>query len=232
MVKGINPETGQVIDKPGRSPVENKPEPIVIQQTDNKNELKRLKDNPESIIITRQPEPVEPINNKQKIDNMAWKPKTIAGKILKGAVVAGGSVLGLATGIGAISGIAKGVGAVKGASTGIGGLVKTVDKIGQSAVNLVTGTTKEERQIISEVKAEAKDAQHQLDMVDKLVRAGATVEAARAKLGITSTELKEFDGEPVKSSSMFDFLQNKNVLLIGGAILALIVLPKLLKSRR
>jgi hypothetical protein len=157
---------------------------------------------------------------------MAWKPKTIFGKILKGAVIAGGSVLGLATGMGAVGGVIKGVGAAKGAAKGIGGLTKVFDKIGQGAVNLVTGTTKDERNIIKGVKDEAKAAQHQIDLVSKLVRAGASPADARAKLGIAEASLTSFEGEPIQAG-FASYLKNP-VVLIGGAV-GLFVLAKMFK---
>jgi hypothetical protein len=162
---------------------------------------------------------------------MAWKPKTIFGKIIKGAVVAGGSVLGLATGIGGIKGIVGGVGALKGASKGIGGLVKVVDKVKEGAVNLVTGTTKDERAQVNEVKKATKAATDKLEQVQRLIDAGATPEQARATVGLSPVELSEISGEPIKQAGMFDFLQNKNVLYIVGGLAALYFLPKLLKGK-
>ncbi len=118
--------------------------------------------------------------------------KTILGKILGGvakvikpvAVVAG-AVLG----IGAISGVVKGIGAAAGVATELKGIAKVVSKVTQSAVNLVTGTTKEERTQVAEVKAEAKAAQDKLDQVERLVQAGATRLKAEAMVGITASEL-------------------------------------------
>ena len=160
---------------------------------------------------------------------MAWKPKTVVGKILKGAVIAGGSVLGLATGFGAIGGVIKGVGALKGASTGIAGLTKVFDKVGQSAVNLVTGTNKDERNLITQVKDQTKAEIHKLSLVDKLVKAGATITEAKAKVGISDNELTTYDGAPVQKMGIGDYFNNPYILA-GAALVALIFLPKLLKK--
>jgi len=161
---------------------------------------------------------------------MAWKPKTVAGKILKGALIAGGGVLGLATGagaVGAVGGIAKGIGAVKGASKGIAGLVKVKDNLKEAAARLVTGNTKEQREILAEVRGEAKTSKQQLDFVEKLIAEGLSPEAARSRAGLTSSELKEVDGEQINKSGMFDFLQNKTVLYIAGALAGMYLLSKL-----
>jgi len=161
---------------------------------------------------------------------MAWKPKTIMGKIIKGAVIGGGSLLGLATGIGGIKGIAGGIGALKGASKGIGGLVQVVDKVKNGAVNLVTGTTADERNQVKQVKATTKAALDKLDQVQRLIDAGATAADARAMVGLSNTELTEISGEQIKQAGMFDFLQNKTVLYALGGLAALYFLPKLLKK--
>jgi len=161
---------------------------------------------------------------------MAWKPKTVAGKILKGAVIAGGSILGLATGFGAVGGVIKGVGALKGASNGIAGLTKVFDKVGESAANLVTGTNKAERALITEVKNKTRETLSKVDLVDKLVKAGATITEAKAKVGIADAELTEYDGKAVQSASIGDIFKGP----VGWAILgvgALFVLPKILNSK-
>lgn len=161
---------------------------------------------------------------------MAWKPKTVAGKILKGAVIAGGSVLGLATGIGGVGGVIKGIGAAKGAATGIGGLTKVFDKVGQSAVNLVTGYNKEERTLINQVKDKTRETLKKMELVDKLVKEGATVSEAKSKVGIQDAELTEYDGKPVQSASVGDIFKGP----IGWAALAvgaLFILPKILKIK-
>jgi len=158
---------------------------------------------------------------------MAWKPKTIFGKIIKGAVVAGGSVLGLATGIGGIKGVVSGIGALKGASQGLGGLVKVVDKVKEGAANLVTGTTKEERAQVNEVKKATKAATDKLEQVQRLIDARATPEQARATVGLSNTELSEISGEPIKAG-MFDFMSNP-VVKWGGIALGVYLLAKALK---
>jgi len=161
---------------------------------------------------------------------MAWKPKTIAGKILKGAVIGGGSILGLATGIGGVGGVIKGVGALKGASQGIGGLTRVFDKVGTAAVNLVTGTNKDERKLIAEVKDKTREAINKMSLVDKLVKAGASVSEAKSKVGISDVELTEYDGKAVQSASIGDIFKSP-IGLIAVGVTALFLLPKILKSR-
>lgn len=156
---------------------------------------------------------------------------TVVGKILKGAAIAGGSVLGLGAVIGGITGATAGTGALAGAVGGVKSVVQTVggavDKVGQAAVNLVTGTTKEERTQIKEVKAEAKAAADQLEQVDRLIKAGATPEDARNMVGIPAAQLQEYDGKPITTAG----IDTKTLLYIGGALLAVFLLPKLLKTR-
>jgi len=123
--------------------------------------------------------------------------KTILGKILGGvakvikpvAVVAG-AVLG----IGAISGVIKGAGAIGGTIKAATGIKAVVSKVAQSAVNLVTGTTKDEREQVKGIKEEAKDAQDKLDQVQRLINAGATRARAEQMVGITPSELGSANG--------------------------------------
>jgi hypothetical protein len=173
---------------------------------------------------------------------MAWKPKTIAGKILKGAVIAGGSVLGLATGIGIIGkvsqaasvakGVTSGTGILAKIATGAGAIKNKVDLLKESAANLITGVTQEQRDLIKDQKQESIAAQQKLTTVKKLMRNGATAADARASVGLAAEELTEVNGEVIQSAGMFDFLKNKNVQ-IGAAIIAgIVLLPKLLKKSR
>lgn len=164
---------------------------------------------------------------------MAWKPKTIFGKIIKGAAVGVGSVLSLATGVGAIKGIASGAGIASGIIGAVKSVPKTVDKVAQSAINLVTGTTKDEREIIKQERQETREANRKLNVVEKLVKAGATVSEARAKLGITSEELENYDGAPVKSAGLSELLTTyKTPLMIAAGVFgAIFLLPKIKKLR-
>jgi hypothetical protein len=157
--------------------------------------------------------------------------KGIFKKIIKGALIVGGSILGLGAGVGAIKGVVKGTGALAGIGKGVGGIRNTADKLKEGAVRVITGTTKVEREQIQAVKAEAKKAQDQLDQIQRLVNAGATPEEARATVGMAETELTSFEGEKLNKAGMFDFLQNKSVMYIAGALLLLFLVPKLLKSR-
>jgi len=157
---------------------------------------------------------------------MAWKPKTIAGKIIKGAVIGGGSVLGLASGIGAVGGIVKGVGAVAGGKTGLVAVKNVIDKVGAASTNLVTGTTKAERDIIKSFKSKTKEEKDKLDLFKKLVKAGATEAEARSAAGIKTEELQN---ESRKEAAVTSLLQNKTILYAAAGLLALVFLPKLLK---
>lgn len=174
---------------------------------------------------------------------MGWKPKTIAGKILKGATIAGGSVLGLAVGtsiVGKAGGIVKAaVNAVKNRKTAKGttvlsnagatvtsGIKATVDKVKESAVNLVSGLTAEQREILKQERQQTRAEEQKLKLIDKLIRAGATPAEARAKAGLEPEELVTYDGAPVQSAGFGDLLQNKNILIALGAIAALFMLTK------
>lgn len=174
---------------------------------------------------------------------MGWKPKTIAGKILKGATIAGGSVLGLAVGtsvVGKVGGVVKtAVNAVKNRKTAKGttvlsnagatvtsGIKATVDKVKESAVNLVSGLTADQREILKQERQQTRAEEQKLKLVDKLINAGATPAEARAKAGLEPEELVTYDGAPVQSAGFGDLLQNKNILIALGAIAALFMLTK------
>lgn len=157
---------------------------------------------------------------------MAWKPKTIFGKIVKGAVIGGGTILGLATGAGAIGGIVKGTGALAGIAKGVGSIKPIANTLKNSAMKLITGKTKEERQMINEQRELTRDEQHKLDLMEDLVNAGATPEEARAKLGIPESELTAFKGDEVKKSGMGDLFKSPVMLAAVGLLLLFFVLPK------
>lgn len=155
--------------------------------------------------------------------------KTIFGKILKGAAIAGGSILGL----GAVKGIIQGVGVAAGVGSSVGTVGKVIDKVGTAAVNLVTGTTKDERAQVKEVKTEAKEAADKLEQVDRLVKAGATIAAARSIVGLPAETLTTYEGETIQTAGIGEFITaNKKIIMIAGGVLAaLFLLPKLLKRR-
>jgi len=184
-----------------------------------------------------------------------WKPKTIFGKILKGAGSVIAPVLGVVTGIGAITGIAKGVGVLSGVGTAIKttatiggktvtGVKKVLDKVGGAAVNLVTGTTKEERLQVLEQKTIVRDQNDKLQQVDRLIKAGATKVAAMAKVGLNFTEtaaisdaLEKPDviggNKPdVEKPDVMTWVKDNPVLIGVGAIAAILLLPNLFKTRR
>lgn len=179
---------------------------------------------------------------------MAWKPKTIAGKILKGVVVGGASVLGVVAGTGIIGKAATAVGSVvkniragksventgttalsTAGQTITSAIRKTVDRVKESAGNLISGITKEQRDMVRAQKEETREYLEKLKTVDKLVNAGATPAEARAKVGLEPEELTTYDGEPIKTAGFGDVLQNKNVLYAIAGVAALLLLSKKLR---
>lgn len=122
--------------------------------------------------------------------------KTILGKILGGAAKIVLPVVGAVTGIGAISGLVKGVGAVAGVAGAFKGVGKSIDKVATAAVNLVSGTTKDQRQLIQDQKEDTREDTQKLTTIDKLIRAGDTVADAAAKVGVPMTALKGLFGVP------------------------------------
>jgi hypothetical protein len=109
----------------------------------------------------------------------------VVGKVAKVVL----PVVGVATGIGAIAGISKGVGAIAGIGGVLAGGKKVIDKVGVGAVNLVTGTTQTERVQVREQKAITKAVSDKVDQVKRLIKAGATESEARAKVGLSQSEV-------------------------------------------
>jgi hypothetical protein len=166
---------------------------------------------------------------------MAWKPKTIAGKILKGVAIGGAGVTALATGVGAVGGVIGGTGLLAGAVKGVGSVVKAVgggvktvaSKVSAGAVKLVTGQSKEDLQLVKEVKAETKAAAAKLDLVNRLEKAGASPEAARMKAGLSNLSIPKLEG---LQDTPADAQKKTNMLVYAGlGLAALFLLPKLLK---
>ena len=156
---------------------------------------------------------------------------TIFGKILTGAAKVVLPVVGAVTGIGAIAGIVKGVGAISGigsaVKTATGGIKAVIDKVGASAVNLVTGTTQAEREQVKAVKEVTKAEADKWEQVDRLVKAGATREQAMATVGVSEPKLTEYQG--LAASTV---VPKSNLLIYAGVgLAALLILPKLLKGR-
>ena len=144
-----------------------------------------------------------------------WKPKTVAGKILKGATIGIGAVGLAATGVGAVAGVIGGTGLLAGAAAGVGTVVKAigggtkavVSKVGGSALKLITGQSKEERQIIKEAKDEARIAKGKQDLMQKLQKLGLSQSEAASKAGILDTSVSgSVGGSPFKET-MFPNLQ-------------------------
>jgi hypothetical protein len=98
-------------------------------------------------------------------------------------------VVGVITGIGAIGGIAKGVGALRGIGGILAGGKKVIDKVGVSAVNLVTGTTQIEREQVKEQKSITKSITDKIEQVQRLIKAGASEASARATVGVSDYDM-------------------------------------------
>jgi len=229
--------TGVTVEKPARTLTAS---PVSLPMSRSVSEKVAQ---PVAATTTRQPVTTQPANilpnsgepvikvssNQENTEPVTTFGKTIAGKILKGTLIAGGSILGLGGIIGGIGGAVAGTGVAAGAVTGVKKVAstvgKSVSKVSQAAVNLVTGTTKAERDQVRVVKGEAKEAKEQLEQVERLIKAGATPEAARSMAGIPEAELTEYDGKPIMAAG-FD---TKTLLIIGGVLAAFVLLPKLLK---
>lgn len=190
-----------------------------------------------------------------------WKPKTVAGKILKGATIGIGAAALVATGVGAVGGVVGGAGLLAGAAKGIGlaakagkaivsAPVKATSKIATAATNLVTGTTKDQRIQIRDVKDTAKAELDKLDFAKKLVNAGDSLKSAASKAGLSESQLASILGQTdsagqiasgsggstsgiaANQAAMFggvgDWVK-KNPLYAAGAALLLFVLAKNMK---
>lgn len=150
---------------------------------------------------------------------MAWNPKTVVGKILKGAVTTGASVLGMVTGTNLLGGAARAVGAAvtKGTQvlTKAGGVLSNIrvtsDKVADSAKNLVTGYT-------AEVNATTNAAKDQLR---KQIGAAIGEHTVTNLDGIETT---------VKKQALSDFLKSDGVKYAAIGLAALFILPKILKK--
>jgi len=149
---------------------------------------------------------------------MAWNPKTVAGKLLKGAAQSGLGVLGLMTGTTLIgtaasvvsAGITKGT--LKKAKAGgvLDAIRVTSDRVSNSAKNLITGYTKELNTVTNANK-------------DKL----------RMQVGdaIGEHTITNADGiqTTVKKQAIADFLKSDGVKYAAIGLAALFILPKILK---
>ncbi len=178
-----------------------------------------------------------------------WKPKTVAGKILKGAAIGIGGGALLATGVGAVVGAVGGTGLLAGAAAGVGTAVKiakgagavtktVMSKVSASAVKLVTGQTKEERAILKEAKQEARFAQGKANLIQKLIKTGLSEKAAMEKAGITETGSTYQQADKEVSSLLPEEAADKlikpkgidnKIVYAGLGLAALFLLPKILK---
>jgi len=136
---------------------------------------------------------------------------TIVGKILKGVT----KVLPFAAGVAAflIPGVGPAVGTgilgvagkaaakvaatVKGSIGGqiVGGVGSLLGKTAKSAVNLVTGTTADERAQVKLITKAGKAAQDKLDQAQRLIHAGASQAQAYQMAGISASELGSADSQ-------------------------------------
>jgi hypothetical protein len=130
----------------------------------------------------------------------SWKPHTIVGKILKGAVSVAAPAAAIVTGVGAIGGAISGAGLLAGAVSGVktaakvaaGVVTKTAqvaNTVKTAAVNLVTGQTKEQRELVQDQKQNARDDLAKMKTIEQLINAGATVQEAAAKVGVPLSQL-------------------------------------------
>lgn len=150
---------------------------------------------------------------------MAWNPKTVAGKLLKGAITTGGSVLGLVTGTNLVGAAARVVGNVvsKGTkvltkSAGVLSNIRTTsDKVADSAKNLVDGYTTEVRNTTNAAKEQLR----------KEVATAIGEHTVMNAEGIETT---------VKKQALTDFLKSDGVKYAAIGLAALFILPKILKK--
>jgi len=149
---------------------------------------------------------------------MAWNPKTVAGKLLKGAAGAGLGVLGMMTGTTLVGTAARAVSAgitkgtqVKAKPGGVLDAIRTTsDRVAVSARNLVTGYTKELNEVTN-----------------------ANKEKLRMQVGdaIGEHTITNADGiqTTVKKQAIADFLKSDGVKYAAIGLAALFILPKILK---
>jgi uncharacterized protein YoxC len=186
---------------------------------------------------------------------MAWKPKTIAGKILKGLAIGVGVAAAGALVVGTAGAAIPAIGGVITASKGVVGTVlkstmNTVDAVGTKAADLVSGITKEQRDLVQEQRDETKEYEQKLTTIEKLVKAGATVQSAASQVGVSLSSLAGLFGLPSvgdlntgqqsadlnagnpNPSEYWSSDKRKMLTYAGIGIAALFFLPKLFKGRR
>jgi len=185
---------------------------------------------------------------------MAWKPKTVVGKILKGVTIGAGAVGAGALLIGTAGAAIPAIGGVITAGKGIVGKVlqssmKTVDAVSTKAADLVSGITKDQRALVAAEKDEADALSQKVTTVEKLIKAGSTVEKAASAVGLPLSSLAGMFGlagagvaAGVAASGYDDAATyaagtvpitgtaNSKMLTYGAlGIAALFILPKILK---
>jgi len=141
---------------------------------------------------------------------MAWKPKKLLGKIIKGVAIAGAAVGGVAliaaTGGTATPAVAAGgkfFGKIIGVTAKAAGQVgKGVSAVAKGATNLVSGLTAEQREMVREQKAETRTDLGVLKTIQKLINAGATAAEAAATTGVPLSELQGLYGIPSAAAAV------------------------------
>jgi len=149
--------------------------------------------------------------------------KTILGKILGTAAKIVLPIGAGITGIGAIGGIAKGVGVLGGIGTAFNKVGSGVSVVATKAIDLVTGSTADERKAIKTQSDETAAAAEKLRFADKLMKAGASQAEAYATAGIAT----DSSGTPVVSAGFGSTLLKLG--LIGVVLFALAKILKIIK---
>jgi hypothetical protein len=181
---------------------------------------------------------------------MAWRPKTVAGKILKGLTIGVGVAAAGLLVVGTAGAVSPAIGGAITAAGGVAGkvlkaAVKTVDFVGTKAADLVSPINEAQRALVKTQTEETKAEVEKLTAIDKLVKAGSTVEKAAAAVGVPLAALAGTFGiasaaEAAAATTKAESLEsaavtvtdNKKLLMYAGiGLAALFILPKLLKSR-
>lgn len=161
--------------------------------------------------------------------------KTIAGRILKGVGI-GVASAAAAVGVGAII-AGTGGAAAPAVVTASGGLLskvfkgakKTVNAVVTKTADLISGVSAEQREIIKEQKDEQRADVQKLNAIDKMIKAGATVEEAASKIGVPLSELKGLFGIPsdadVQAAAITTAVKEENIMPTGqGCMLWVLIL--------
>ncbi len=182
---------------------------------------------------------------------MAWRPKTVAGKILKGLTIGVGVAAAGLLVVGTAGAVSPAIGSTITAAGGVAGkvlktAVKTVDAVATKAADIVSPINKEQRALVKSQVAETKAEVEKLTAIDKLVKAGATVEKAAAAVGVplaalagtfgvasaAQSDAAQVKAESLETAGVTVTPDNKKLLMYAGiGLAALFILPKLLRGR-